>query len=235
MSRIATAGQPPARWATGGAPYGAVYGAVEGGEVMVGNGSFLEENRIPIPAEAEESRAEIKETGKTAVFVAVSGNVAGIVAVAETLKPTARTAVADLKRKGLSVTMITGDNRRTAEAVAKALGIERVFAEVLPQDKADGVKQLQQEGKFVAVVGDGVNDAPALAAADVGIAIGAGTDVAIETASVVLMRSDPVDILKAIDLSKATMRKMKQNLFWASIYNVLAIPVSYTHLTLPTI
>ncbi len=122
--------------------------------------------------------------------------------------------------------MITGDNRRTAEAVARDLGIERVFAEVLPADKARYVRELQQEGKSVAMVGDGVNDAPALAQADVGMAIGAGTDVAIETARVVLMKSDPLDVLRAIRLSKATVWKMKQNLFWASIYNLLAIPIA---------
>ena len=122
--------------------------------------------------------------------------------------------------------MITGDNVRVAEAVAAVVGIERVFADVLPEDKSDYVKKLQDEGKFVAMVGDGINDAPALAQADIGIAIGAGTDVAIETANIVLMKSDPYDIMTAITLSKATTRKMKQNLFWAAIYNVLAIPVA---------
>jgi Cu2+-exporting ATPase len=122
--------------------------------------------------------------------------------------------------------MMTGDNRRTAQAVAHALGIERVFAEVLPEDKAGEVKRLQGEGKFVAMVGDGINDAPALAQADLGIAIGAGTDVAVETGDIVLMKSDPADVLAAIRLSKATVRKMRQNLFWAAIYNLIAIPVA---------
>jgi P-type Cu2+ transporter len=127
---------------------------------------------------------------------------------------------------GIKAVMITGDNKRTAEAVARELGIVRVFAAVLPADKARYVEQLQREGKHVAMVGDGVNDAPALAQADIGIAIGAGTDVAIETAKVVLMKSDPLDVTRAVVLSKATVRKMKQNLVWASVYNVLAIPVA---------
>ena len=122
--------------------------------------------------------------------------------------------------------MITGDNKKTAEAIGKQLGIDRIFSEVLPEDKSSYVQKLQQEGKFVAMVGDGVNDAPALAQADIGIAIGAGTDVAIETAKVVLMKSDPADVLRAIKLSKATVRKMKENLAWASIYNLLAIPIA---------
>jgi Cu2+-exporting ATPase len=140
--------------------------------------------------------------------------------------PSSRSTIEALRKEGIEVALLTGDNRATADAVARMVGIDRVFAEVKPDQKADYVRQLQSEGKVVAMVGDGINDAPALAAADVGIAIGAGTDVAIETASVVLMRSDPVDILKAIELSKATMRKMKQNLFWASVYNLLAIPLA---------
>ena len=131
-----------------------------------------------------------------------------------------------MKELGLEVAMITGYNKKTAEAIGKQLGIERIFAEVLPEEKEKYVKKLQEEGKFVAMVGDGVNDAPALAQSDIGIAIGAGTDVAIETANVVLMKSDPVDILRAIRLSKATVRKMKENLVWASVYNILAIPVA---------
>jgi Cu2+-exporting ATPase len=162
------------------------------------------------------------------MLVAVDGQAMGVVAAADTVRPSAATAIAELKALGIEPVMMTGDNRRTAEAVAKQLGITRVFAEVLPQDKADGVKQLQAEGegRFVAMVGDGVNDAPALAQADLGIAIGAGTDVAVETGDIVLMKSDPLDVLGAIRLSKATVRKMKQNLFWAAIYNLIAIPVA---------
>jgi Cu2+-exporting ATPase len=156
----------------------------------------------------------------------VDGQAAGLVAVADRIKPTAAETIRRLKAQAIEPVMITGDNRRTAEAVAKQLGIERYFAEVLPADKANHVKALQAEGRRVAMVGDGVNDAPALAQADTGIAIGAGTDVAIETADVVLMKSDPLDILNALTVSKATVRKMKQNLFWAAIYNLLAIPVA---------
>jgi Cu2+-exporting ATPase len=160
------------------------------------------------------------------MFIAVDGKPSGLVAVADTIKPSARDTLRRLKEMGIEAVMITGDNKRTAEAVARELGIERVFSEVLPADKARYVQQLQAEGKRVAMVGDGVNDAPALARADIGIAIGAGTDVAIETAKVVLMKSDPLDVTRAVVLSKATVRKMKQNLVWASVYNVLAIPVA---------
>ena len=160
------------------------------------------------------------------MILAVDGTIKAVIGAADPIKPTAIKAVERLKALGIEIAMITGDNKMTADKVASQIGIERVFAEVMPADKASYVKKLQQEGKFTAMVGDGVNDAPALAQSDVGIAIGAGTDVAIETAKVVLMKSDPLDILRAITLSKATVRKMKQNLFWASIYNVLAIPVA---------
>src|SRR5438874_11215010 len=160
------------------------------------------------------------------MLVAENGRAIGLIAVADRVRATSREAIAELKQLGIQVAMLTGDNRRTGEAVGRELGIDRVFAEVQPSDKANYVKQLQGEGRFTAMVGDGVNDAPALAQADLGIAIGAGTGVAIETAEVVLMRSDPLDVLAAIHLSKATVRKMKENLFWAAIYNVIAIPVA---------
>lgn len=160
------------------------------------------------------------------MVVAIGRTVAGVAAAADPPRDTAARAVDGLRRLGVQVAMITGDNRATAETVARRLGIERVFAEVLPEQKAEYIKRLQQEGAFAAMVGDGVNDAPALAQADIGIAIGTGTDVAIETADVVLMRSDPSDVLRAIRLSRATVTKMRQNLFWASIYNVLAIPIA---------
>ena len=198
---------------------------VDGHSLLIGNIKLMRDQRVDAAA-LELQAAELAEGGKTPMYVAVDGQVAGLIAVADTIKPTAAVAIARLKAQGIEPIMITGDNARTAAAVAKTLGIERFFAEVLPADKARHVQELQGEGKNVAMVGDGVNDAPALAQADIGIAIGAGTDVAIETASVVLMKSDPGDILRAITISKATVRKMKQNLFWAAIYNVLAIPVA---------
>jgi P-type Cu2+ transporter len=198
---------------------------VDGRRLAVGNARLLERNGISLDGLGDRA-AELAEQGKTAMFVAVDGQPAGLVAAADQIRPSASRAIATLKELGLEVALISGDNQRTAEAVAAELGIERVFAEVLPQDKADYVKRLQEEGKKVAMVGDGVNDAPALAQADVGIAIGAGTDVAVETANVVLMRSDPLDVAAAMTLSRATVRKMKQNLGWASVYNVLAIPIA---------
>jgi Cu2+-exporting ATPase len=202
-----------------------VRATVDGRTVLVGARRLFERFEVPLGAFAASAERLLAE-GKTLIFVAVDGRPAGLIAAADTIRPTAASAIAELKALGIEPVMMTGDNRRTAEAVARQVGIERVFAEVLPQDKADGVRQLQQEGKFTAMVGDGVNDAPALAQADLGIAIGAGTDVAVETGDVVLMKSDPADVLAAIKLSKATVRKMKQNLFWAAIYNVIAIPIA---------
>ena len=198
---------------------------VDGRRLAVGNARLLEREGVSPDGLAEDA-ARLAQEGKTAMYVAVDGKAAGLVAAADQVRPSANAAIASLKDAGLEVAMISGDNQRTAEAVAGELGIDRVFAEVLPEDKADYVTKLQGEGKRVAMVGDGVNDAPALAQADVGIAIGAGTDVAVETANVVLMRSDPLDIAAAIKLSRATVRKMKQNLVWASIYNVMAIPIA---------
>jgi Cu2+-exporting ATPase len=198
---------------------------VDGHAVLVGNLKLMDESGVDVFG-LEERATALAEGGKTPMFVAVDGEPSGLVAVADTIKPSARDTLQRFKEMGIEAVMITGDNKRTAEAVARELGIERVFAEVLPADKARYVEQLQREGKNVAMVGDGVNDAPALAQADIGIAIGAGTDVAIETAKVVLMKSDPLDVTRAVVLSKATVRKMKQNLVWASVYNVLAIPVA---------
>jgi Cu2+-exporting ATPase len=198
---------------------------VGGHEVLVGNRRLMDESGVDVSG-LEGRGATLAGAGKTPMFVAVDGEPGGLLAVADTVKPSARETLERLAQMNIEAVMITGDNKRTAEAVARELGIERIFAEVLPADKARYVEQLQREGKRVAMVGDGVNDAPALAQADIGIAIGAGTDVAIETAKVVLMKSDPLDVTRAVVLSKATVRKMKQNLVWASVYNVLAIPIA---------
>lgn len=198
---------------------------VNGKHVLIGTLKLMSNRGIDVkPLEKEINR--LLTDGKTIMILTVEGKIAGVVAVSDPIKQTAKIAVARMKETGLEVVMITGDNKNTAEVIGKQLGIDRVFAEVLPAQKASYVKKLQQEGKFVAMVGDGVNDAPALAQSDIGIAIGAGTDVAIETANVVLMKSDPSDILRAIRLSKATVRKMKENLVWASVYNILAIPIA---------
>jgi P-type Cu2+ transporter len=205
---------------------GGVQAQVNGSTVLVGTPKLLAEHTIQLQPAEQEELATLQAEGKTAMLVAMNGQAVGLIAVADRVRATSRETIAQLKALGIQVAMLTGDNRRTGEAVGRELGIERVFAEVQPSDKANYVKQLQGEGLFTAMVGDGVNDAPALAQADLGIAIGAGTGVAIETAEVVLMRSDPLDVLAAIRLSKATVTKMKQNLFWAAIYNVIAIPVA---------
>lgn len=202
-----------------------VKGKVSGQEILCGAEKLIKENRIDVRPIEKELKL-FTEAGETVVICAVDGKVAGIIGAADPVKPNARRAVKRLNELEIETVMITGDNEATAKAVGAKVGVKRIFANVLPAQKAEYVRRLQKEGKFTAMVGDGVNDAPALAQADVGIAIGAGTDVAIETAKVVLMKSDPADILRAIKLSKATVAKMKQNLFWASIYNLLAIPVA---------
>lgn len=202
-----------------------VKAVVDGKQVLVGTKKLMVENKIDTLL-LEDKISSFQEEGNTIMLLAVDGKLAAIVGASDPIKANAQLAVQRLNEIGIETAMITGDNERTAQIVAAKIGIKRVFADVMPEDKATYVKKLQDEGKFVAMVGDGVNDAPALATADIGIAIGAGTDVAIETAKIVLMKSDPADILRAIRLSKATVRKMKQNLFWASIYNVLAIPVA---------
>jgi Cu+-exporting ATPase len=164
--------------------------------------------------------------GKTAMLLAVDGQLAGVVAVADTLKPEAREAVAQLKAQKIQVVMLTGDNERTAQAIARELGIDTVVAEVLPSDKARHIKALQGQGKVVAMVGDGVNDAPALATADIGIAIGSGSDVAKETGGIILVKNDVRDVVTGIRLSVVTMRTIRRNLFWAFIYNGVGVPVA---------
>jgi Cu2+-exporting ATPase len=193
--------------------------------VLGGNGKLMRDHGIDLGV--LEARGEaLQGAGRTIVYSAIDGRVAGIIAVADALRPTARQTIDELHRLGIEVAMLTGDNRATAERIAKQLGLDTVFAEVLPGDKAAKVKELQDRGKLVAMVGDGINDAPALAQADVGIAIGAGTDVAMETADIVLMKSDPYDVLGAMALSRATVRKMHQNLWWAAGYNTIAFPIA---------
>jgi len=198
---------------------------IEGKIVLAGTERLMIDNKVDFgKMKAEISR--LLSNGNTISIVAVDGKIIGAVGIADEIKSTAKATVAKLQEMRIEVAMITGDHEEVAKKVANDLGINRYFAQVLPEDKAKYVKKLQEEGKFVAMVGDGINDAPALAQADIGIAIGAGTDVAIETGNIVLMKSDPYDIVRAIILSKATVAKMKQNLFWAAIYNVLAIPVA---------
>ncbi len=202
-----------------------VQGAIKGKTVLAGNLRMMKERRLD--AAGLESRAEaLAEEGKTVLYIAADEKLLGMVAVADPVKPTSAQAIQELTKMGLTVVMLTGDNERTAKAIQRKLGISRVVAEVLPQDKEQEIRRLQAEGRKVAMVGDGINDAPALARADVGIAIGAGTDVAIESADVVLMRSDLLDAVTAIQLSRAVIRNIKQNLFWAFFYNACGIPLA---------
>jgi P-type Cu+ transporter len=198
---------------------------IGGRRVLAGNSKLMEAKGIVL-GEAETVADRLAGEGKTPMFIAADGKMAGIVAVADVVKASSREAIEHLHQMGIEVVMITGDNRKTADAIARQVGINRVLAEVMPQDKANEVKKLQQSGRKVAMVGDGINDAPALAQADVGIAIGSGTDVAMESADIVLMRSDLRDVPTAIRLSKQTIRNIKQNLFWAFGYNVIGIPVA---------
>jgi Cu2+-exporting ATPase len=198
---------------------------VDGRRVLLGNRKLLERERIE-PGGLDGTVQAFASDGKTAMYVAVDGKAAGVVAVADTVRESARQAVRALHALGIQTVMLTGDNLRTAEAVARQLEMDQVIAEVLPEDKAKKVSELQAAGRKVAMVGDGVNDAPALAQADVGIAIGAGTDVAVETADVVLVKNDPADVSRSIQLARKVRGKIKQNLFWAAIYNLIAIPIA---------
>jgi len=192
-----------------------VRATVDGEKVVVGNRKLMEDSGVEVTAEAGPM-----------MFVAVNGKLAGVITVADPIKTTTPEAIRKLHEEGIRIVMLTGDSRTTAEAVAKSLGIDEVIAEVLPHDKIAHIKRLQQEGRFVAMAGDGINDAPALAQAQVGIAMGTGTDVAMESAGVTLVKGDLRGIVRARALSRATMRNIKQNLFWAFVYNSLGVPVA---------
>ena len=194
-------------------------------QVLIGNKKLMMDHKIDLSAYEQDANV-FADNGKTPMYVSVDNVLVGIIAVADTVKESSKVAIEQLHAMGIKVAMMTGDNKRTAMAVAREVGIDVVLAEVLPEDKANEVKKLQADGSLVGMVGDGINDAPALAVADVGIAIGTGTDVAIESADVVLMRGDLTDVSKAIALSRATIANVKQNLFFAFAYNVLCIPVA---------
>jgi Cu+-exporting ATPase len=198
---------------------------IQGKEILLGNRKLMTETGVNL-SKIEEKTKELEEDGKTVMFTVVDGALAGVIGAADTLKEYAANAVAELKKMGIEVIMLTGDNETTAKAIAKKLGIEKIFAEVLPQQKEAIIERLRNEGKVVAMVGDGINDAPALAKADVGIAIGSGTDVAKETGGIVLVKEDLRDVVTAIKLSRTTVRKIKQNLFWAFAYNAALIPIA---------
>lgn len=215
-------------------------------EILFGNRKLMEDFKIDISA-YEDRLKSLEEQGKTAMMLAVltppsppflkggRGGVIGIIAVADTLKENSKEAVAKLIGEGIEVIMLTGDNERTAKAIAKQAGIEKVIANVFPGEKAVVIKKLKHEGKVVAMVGDGINDAPALAEADIGIAIGSGSDVAKETGGIILVKDDVRDVVAGIRLSRATMKKVKQNLFWAFFYNSIAIPIAAFGLLNPII
>ncbi len=216
-------------------PGNGVKASFQGQGILFGNRRLMVENKVPVEESVESSLTRLEEQGKTAMLLAVDGEIAGIIAAMDTPKDNAAQAVKELKGMGLGVAMLTGDNERTAKTVAQQLGIETVFANVLPWDKVNVIKKLQSQGTVVAMVGDGVNDAPALAQAQVGIAIGSGTDIAKETGGIVLIKDDLRDVARGIVLSRATMRKIKQNLFWAFLYNSVAIPFAALGLLNPII
>jgi len=202
-----------------------VVSSYERKEILVGNRKLMNNNKIDTE-QVEDRIKNLEEEGKTVVIVAIDKKIAGLIGIADTLKEYSKEAIHELKKMGLSIIMITGDNERTAKAVAKQVGIDEIMAEVLPQDKAKKIEELQSQGKFVGMVGDGINDAPALAKSNIGIAIGSGTDVAIETGDIVLIKEDLRDVVTAIKLSKKTLSKIKQNLFWAFFYNTAMIPIA---------
>jgi Cu+-exporting ATPase len=202
-----------------------VLGIVDGSRVAVGNSALMGELGVN-PSPLRDAAEQLSSEGQTPVYVSIDGQVAGLIGIADPIKPTSREAVRRLQRLGLEVVMLTGDDARTARSVAHAVGVERVLADVQPEQKLDEIRRLQSEGKVVAMVGDGLNDAPALAQADVGIAMGSGTDVAMEAGAVTLMRPDLAGVVEAVGLSRRTMQIIRQNLFWAFVYNIIGIPLA---------
>jgi Cu+-exporting ATPase len=201
-------------------------GKLDGKIVLIGKEKFLTESNVTIPDELKKEAHRLQEKAETTVWVAVDGKAVGILGIADPIKPTTKKAIRELHQMNLKVIMCTGDNRRTAESVARELGIDEFSAEVMPDEKIDIVKKLKSRGAIVAMAGDGINDAPALAAADVGIAMGTGTDVAIESAGITLVKGDLIGIVKAMQVSRAVMRNIRQNLFFAFIYNALGVPIA---------
>jgi Cu+-exporting ATPase len=205
---------------------GGVIGKIADKKVLVGTQNLMSQFSIAISQEIINNKIKLENEGKTVMIVALDGQITGLIAVADTLKSSSVTAVISLKKMGIKTLMISGDNQRTAKAIAEQVSIEQVLAEVLPEDKAKEIKKLQQQGLKVAMVGDGINDAPALAQADLGVAMGSGTDVAIETGGIVLVKNDLRDVVSALKLSRNTFKKIKQNLFWALFYNSIGIPIA---------
>jgi len=211
-----------------------VCATVDGQQILVGSTGLMQQAGVDVSS-AQEAKSHLEQQGNTTLLVAKDGRLVGLVALADTLKPSAARAVSRLQQMGLGTYIITGDNRRTGEAIAQQLGMDNVLAEVLPEQKSDQVKQLQQQGHRVAMVGDGINDAPALAQADVGIALGTGTDVAMEAGEITLVSGDPMGVVRAILLSRRTLAHIKQNLFLAFFYNIAAIPLAAAGLLNPMI
>ena len=202
-----------------------IHATIEGKEVYIGNRRLMEETGVEMD-DVKDELFRLEGEGKTSMILAVNGKISGIIAVADSVKDNSEEAIRELKNARLNIYMITGDNERTAKAIANEVGIDNVLADVLPENKAKVVEKLRGEGKFVGMIGDGINDAPALAASDVGFAIGTGTDVAMEAADITLMRGDLRGIVTAIRLSRRTMKTIKQNLFWAFAYNTVGIPIA---------
>ncbi|MBT6574607.1 copper-translocating P-type ATPase [Candidatus Falkowbacteria bacterium] len=203
-----------------------VKGRINGQEVLIGTEKLMLQNNILFDEKVRKQKLELEDQGKTVMIIAIAKEVAGLIAVADVVKETSRQSIEKLREMGIETVMLTGDNQRTAEAIGNQVGIDKVLAQVMPEEKAQQIKKLQAEGKMVAMVGDGINDAPALAQADLGIAMGAGTDIAIETGGIVLVKNDLNDAVRSIKLSKMTLSKIKQNMFWALFYNSIGIPIA---------